>query len=40
MEKHDDAENSTIGRLLMMSEEEVEKTYQEAIEMLRKEMEE
>lgn len=31
-------ENSTIARLLMMSEEEVEKVYQEAVQMLRDDM--
>lgn len=31
-------ENSIIARLLMMSEEEVEKTYQEAVQMLRDDM--
>lgn len=31
-------ENSTIARLLMMSEEEVERVYQEAVKMLRKSM--
>lgn len=31
-------ENSTIARLLMMSEEDVEKTYQEAVQMLREAM--
>lgn len=34
----DGVENATIARLLMISEEEVEKLHQEAIEMLRKEM--
>lgn len=33
-------ENSTIARLLMMTEEEVEKTYQEAVAMLREQMDE
>lgn len=33
-------ENSTIARLLMMPEEEVEKTYLEAVEMLREAMDE
>ncbi len=33
-------ENSTIARLLMMTEEEVEKTYQEAVQMLRESMNE
>ena len=33
-------ENSTIARLLMMSEEEVEAKYQEAVAMLREEMDE
>lgn len=33
-------ENSTIARLLMMSEEEVEAKYLEAIQMLREEMDE
>ena len=31
-------ENSTIARLLLMTEEEVEKTYQEAVAMLRRVM--
>lgn len=31
-------ENSTIARLLMMSEEEVEKIYQEAVAVLREAM--
>lgn len=31
-------ENSTIARLLMMPEEEVEKIYQDAIKMLREDM--
>lgn len=34
----DGVENATIARLLMISEEEVEKIHQEAIEMLREEM--
>jgi len=33
-------ENSTIARLLMMTEEEVEKAYQEAVKMLREQMSE
>jgi predicted CopG family antitoxin len=33
------AENATIARLLMMTEEEVERVYQEAVQMLREEME-
>jgi hypothetical protein len=33
-------ENSTIARLLMMSEEEVEKTYLEAVQKLREAMDE
>lgn len=33
-------ENSTIARLLMMSEEEVEKAYQEAVQMIREAMDE
>ena len=33
-------ENSTIARLLMMTEEEVEAKFQEAVKMLREEMEE
>ena len=33
-------ENSTIARLLMMTEEEVEAKYQEAIAMIREEMKE
>jgi len=32
------AENATIARLLMMTEEEVERIYQKAIAILRKEM--
>lgn len=31
-------ENSTIARLLMMTEEEVEKIYQEAVQMLKDDM--
>lgn len=31
-------ENSTIARLLMMDEEEVERIYQEAVQMLREDM--
>lgn len=31
-------ENSTIARLLMLSEEEVEQKFQEAIKMLREDM--
>lgn len=31
-------ENSTIARLLMMTEEEVERVYQEAVQMLRDDM--
>jgi len=31
-------ENKTIGRLLLLSEEEVEKLYQESIVLLRKKM--
>jgi hypothetical protein len=31
-------ENSTIARLLMMTEEEVEKSYQEAVAILREAM--
>ena len=39
-EKNDGGvENSTIARLLMMTEEEVERVYQEAIEQLREDME-
>lgn len=34
----DDVEDSTIARFLMLTEEEVEKIYQEAIQMLRKDM--
>lgn len=34
----DGVENATIARLLMMTEEEVEKLHQEAIDMLREEM--
>lgn len=34
----DGVENATIARLLMIPEEEVEKIFQEAIEILRKEM--
>jgi hypothetical protein len=34
----DGVENSTIARLLMMSEDEVEKIYEEAIAKLRKSM--
>jgi predicted metallo-beta-lactamase superfamily hydrolase len=33
-------ENSTIARLLMMTEEEVEKAYQEAVQSLREAMDE
>jgi len=38
-EKYEVSENPTIARLLMMTEEEVERTYQEAIQILREEME-
>ena len=31
-------ENSTIARLLMMSEEDVERVYKEAVQMLRDDM--
>lgn len=31
-------ENTTIGRLLLLSEEEVEKLYQESVVMLREKM--
>lgn len=31
-------ENSTIARLLMMTEEDVERVYQEAVQMLRDDM--
>jgi len=34
----DGVENATIARLLMISEEEVEKLYQEAVDMLRQDM--
>lgn len=34
----DGVENATIARLLMISEEEVEKLHEEAIQMLREEM--
>lgn len=34
----DGVENATIARLLMISEEEVEKLFQEAVVMLREEM--
>lgn len=34
----DGVENATIARLLMISEEEVEKIFNEAVEMLREEM--
>ena len=34
----DGVENATIARLLMLSEEEVEKIYQEAVVMLRQAM--
>lgn len=34
----DGVENATIARLLMIPEEQVEQIYQEAIEMLRKDM--
>ena len=34
----DGVENATIARLLMITEEEVEKIHQEAIQMLREEM--
>lgn len=34
----DGIENSTIARILLMSEEEVEKIYQEAVEMLKEKM--
>lgn len=37
-EKNEVSENPTIARLLMMSEDEVEKVYQEAIEQLRQDM--
>lgn len=38
-EKNDGGvENSTIARLLMMTEEEVERVYQEAIQKLRDDM--
>ena len=35
----DGIKNSDIAKYLMISEEEVEKIYQEAVEMLRKDME-
>lgn len=38
MKNSEGVENSTIARLLMISEEEVEKMYQEAIEILKKDM--
>lgn len=38
-EKNESSENPTIARLLMMSEEEVERVYQEAVQMLREDME-
>lgn len=34
----DGVENATIARLLMISEEEVEKIFEEAVTMLREEM--
>jgi hypothetical protein len=34
----DGVENATIARLLMITEEEVEKIHQEAIDMLREDM--
>ena len=37
-ENADSLENASIARLLMISEEEVEKLYNESIEMLRKDM--
>jgi hypothetical protein len=37
-ENSDGTENSIIARLLMMTEEEVEKTYREAVQMLRDDM--
>ena len=36
--KSEGVDNATIARLLMMSEEEVEKVYQEAVQMLRDDM--
>jgi hypothetical protein len=38
-EKNESSENPTIARLLMMSEEEVERVYQEAVQQLREDME-
>lgn len=38
-EKNEVSENPTIARLLMMTEEEVETKYQEAVQLLREEME-
>jgi hypothetical protein len=38
-EKNETSENPTIARLLMLSEEEVERIYQEAIQTLREDME-
>lgn len=38
MKNPDGIENATISRLLMIPEEQVEKVYEEAIEMLRKDM--
>lgn len=35
----DGVENATISRLLMIPEEEVQKIYDEAVQMLREEME-
>lgn len=37
-EKNETSENPTIARLLMLSEEEVERIYKEAIQMLREDM--
>ena len=38
LKNSDGVENATIARLLMMSEEEVEKVYNEAVAMLRESM--
>jgi hypothetical protein len=38
MKNSEGIENSAIARLLMMTEEEVEKIYQEAIQMLKDDM--
>lgn len=38
MKNSDGVKNSIIGRLLMMTEQEVEEIFQEAIKILRKDM--